>query len=250
MISRMNFTNRLDFTRIVATLVAAACSYWNPAGSGGTWWNHWAMDSISALDSLAAQGHEVNLRGFFWLQGESDSDTQTASSAYESNFVAFTDNVYSHLQAEGYDPTGMAFVTALIRDYQTYTPTVRDAQKSVMDDLPNGSWFDTNDLQTFDGLHYNATGVNVIGQRFAAQMASVPEPSVIGCWAGGTLIFGAVAIRNRWSRSTKPVTTSSRNSSRDAALRLGLSNLRRIVPIDGSVPRVPWRHSGRSKAGC
>lgn len=183
-------------------------SDWNPGGSGvpsGTWWNHWATDSISALAALESQGHQVNLRGFFWLQGETDSDTVTASNAYEANFDAFTARVYDHLQTQGYDPSGMSFVTALIRDNgQPTTATIRAAQTTIMDALPNGAWFDTSDLTTFDSLHFNAAGVSEIGLRFAGQMASVPEPSLVGCWAGGAILLGGVSIgkRLRASRGT------------------------------------------------
>ena len=155
---------------------------WNSSGAGGTWWNHWKSDVADALSDLAGGGDTVNLRGFLWMQGESDANDVGRANAYQSNFETFTTDVYSYLNGLGYDASGMQFVTALIDDDlagSDYEATVRAAQQAVMNNLSPGSCFDTKDLsQQGDNLHFDAAGSQAVGDLFAASIASsVPEPS-------------------------------------------------------------------------
>jgi len=83
---------------------------WNSQISG-PWWNLWKSDALDALEQLTSGGDTVNLRGFFWLQGEADSTVRIAVG------YALVNDVTSELAGAGYD---------------------------------------TDDLNVFDGVHYDA----------------------------------------------------------------------------------------------
>ena len=76
----------------------------------GELWRRWVTEVNVALSLLEAQG-EVRLRGFLWLQGESDSGQNSGGQArnYERRFRSLVDDFYGVLgdgAVEGQSPTG------------------------------------------------------------------------------------------------------------------------------------------------
>ena len=167
----------------------------------GVWWDHWRTDVQDALGDLVAAGNSVRLQGFFWLQGESD-DTASEANAYQSNFLNFTNDVTLHLSGLGYDTSKFGFITALIQDRGGFNSIVRSAQQTVMDSMANGSWFDTNDLSVFDGVHFDPASVATIGERFVTtySLLLLPEPSTVTLFVWSAMMVGMGRRRDR-SRS-------------------------------------------------
>ncbi len=169
-------------------------SHWN-SRTNGTWWNHWKSTVATSLSQLQSAGHTVNIRGFFWLQGETDAESQTAANNYQANFANFTADVASFLSLLGHDTSELTYVTALIRNPSgtaAYVPEVRLAQQAVMSSLSRGGYFDTNDLTTAaDNLHFDAPAIATIGNRFAENYASaVPEPSIALIAGAAVMLLG------------------------------------------------------------
>jgi len=73
--------------------------HWLAPGAGGMY-----DDMVTALNTaitaLEAQGHTVTVRGFIWIQGESDSNTDARANAYNANLTNlindFRNNVVSN----------------------------------------------------------------------------------------------------------------------------------------------------------
>ncbi len=186
---------------------------WNSrASSGNAWWQNWKDATATALGQLTADGHTVNIRGFFWLQGESDAGNQTMADAYETHFTHLTADVASYLNGLGYGTDEMVYITALIHHPgggMPHAPVVRTAQMNVMNALDRGAYFDTSDLERmpahyhpFRGqpgiygglypanLHFGESANNTIGMRFAETYFSVvPEPSSAMLVIGVGLLF-------------------------------------------------------------
>ena len=145
-------------------------------------WRLWASEVDDALGQLPGN---VRLRGFLWLQGESDSGPNSPGQAnnYEGRFSALVDDIYGVLgtgssnavippgaiNGLGYDTSELVFVTALI--HPRVSPedlaagvdfgnpnrvVVRDAQKAVSSGL-NRTYFDTVNLDPNDST---TTGQN------------------------------------------------------------------------------------------
>jgi len=180
---------------------------WNPNGSGteNTMWLDWQSQVANALSTLNSEGYTINLRAFFWYQGESDADNAYYSSVYETYFTSFTTEVYAYLGDLGYDSSNMQFVTALIHEDGAYAATdgseVRAAQQSVMDTLDLGAWFDTSDLTLqSDNMHLDASSIQTVGERFASTYAAaVPEPAsfALGLGFAAMLTIAFSKIRRR-----------------------------------------------------
>jgi len=180
---------------------------WNPNGSGteNTMWLDWQSQVANALNLLETGGNTINLRGFFWYQGESDADNAYYASVYETYFTTFTNEVYDYLDGLGYDSSNMQFVTALIHEDGAYAATdgseVRAAQQSVMNTMALGSWFDTSDLTLqADNMHLDATSIQITGERFASTYAAaVPEPAsfALGLGFASMLTMALSKMRRR-----------------------------------------------------
>ncbi|MDQ8193510.1 sialate O-acetylesterase [Coraliomargarita sp. SDUM461004] len=147
---------------------------WNPQKKGECW-QTWTQEASKALQALSAQGYQIRLRGFFWMQGESDANIKGRAAKYKNNFQAFITSVTQFLTTEGYQTDQMHFVTALIRSDRKEAKTIRAAQKETMDTMPNGDWFDTDDLTTIDGTHYDSESLQIIGARFADTFIKLSE---------------------------------------------------------------------------
>ncbi len=147
---------------------------WNSRATGGnTWWLNWKNDTTDAWNDLLALGHTPVLKGICWLQGESDSNSQTRANAYETNFTNLVEDMFSHMAALT-DVSATPFVTARIGMLSATTypfaATIRTAQRSVMETSVRWHWFDTTDLATTDGVHFDVAAVATVGRRFASRL--------------------------------------------------------------------------------
>ena len=156
----------------------------------------------ASIAELEAQGNTVNVEGFLWHQGESDSrDTADQVGSYTDNFADLVDGVRGEFGAD------IPFVLGELAQNRTS----EDGSGPFNDNLNNvvaareGLSFvssvglttpgDTNTGNDF--THFDAEGQVELGRRFAAAFATstVPEPS------SGIIVFalglGLAARRNR-----------------------------------------------------
>ena len=165
----------------------------NTSGTGVAWDNMVATYT-DALQDIVGRGDTPVIRGFFWSQGESDTDTSERAIDYEVNFAALINDLEAEF-ASTYDFSSIQYITAqtalnIGTDVANAT-IVREAQASVMESLPNGTLFDTEDFErrSNDILHFSATGYDQMGAAFA-EAYLIPEPSSsLFCLLGGGSLF-------------------------------------------------------------
>ena len=155
---------------------------WN-SGDGGRMWRTWVAIARQSLEALEAQGRDIRLRGFFWLQGETDALDPTDADAYGGRFRRFVSDVHWTLTELGWNTEQMRFVTALIRDSPNlpHADLVRRAQVDTMLSMRLGEWFDTDRLETFDRLHYSSASIAIIGEQFVEGFRRSVKPHVRVC---------------------------------------------------------------------
>jgi len=73
--------------------------HWQGHGDGGLY-DNMVTALTAAITTLENQGHTVNLRGFIWIQGESDSNSQTAASAYNTNLNTLLDDFRNNVASD------------------------------------------------------------------------------------------------------------------------------------------------------
>jgi hypothetical protein len=141
------------------------------------------IDRINnSIADLSALGYDVQISGFFWLQGESDTRNLSWAQNYQANLKNFIGRVRSDLNQDD-----LPFIVGLIpltsnqltnRGYFPYADLVRSAQLNVAHEIDNVIAVETLDLPRYqDNLHLNSQGLILAGDRMARAYLSVPEPS-------------------------------------------------------------------------
>ena len=176
---------------------------WNPAG-GDLYASMVRRVNQSIADLQTQQGHTGYVAGFFWMQGESDAQSDEFRDDYAANLRNFIVSVRRDFN----NPT-LPFVFGQIIDFDHPISTpVRDQQQAVADDttVTNTAFILTDDLCHQDFIHFNGRAIYALGVRFAAAYLSMVDapPTVyisptakFGCNSiigNGTVINSGVSI--------------------------------------------------------
>lgn len=107
----------------------------------------------------------VDTVAFVWMQGEAD-----AKAGQSENYEAALKGLIQQVRTDTGHPDAVA-VVGRISDHQTgdeHWDRVRSVQVKVCEQDGRAAWVDTDDLNgKKDGLHYDANGYQVLGERFA-----------------------------------------------------------------------------------
>ncbi len=172
---------------------------WDPNGSGA--YQRFKHTVSLGLAALQAAGHNTEIVGMLWHQGESDANVDHAND-YEANLTAFIGDVRNEYGAD------LPFLAGEIRRRNDMPESfiVSDAIMAVAAADPHTYFVPANDL-TFDGVHswhFDGAGAVTLGERYAAAFASsqsVPEPSsLIACVLVSAVV---VIVWGRRSRAAK-----------------------------------------------
>jgi hypothetical protein len=212
-----NYQNETVYLIKVAEGGKSLASYFNP-GTGtdyltncGAGWRDIVTDVRAALQVIRNNGDNPVLEGFFWHQGEADSDNLSTANAYEGRlraFIADVRNVFND-QDMPFFVGSMGHITA--GGYQYSGSIIYNAEKAVSVSMgsPGGINYtgSTNpvadtyftDLYNVlnDGLHFTGVGYVEMGDRFEATYAAMPEPATLVLMGLGA---AAMVIRRRRRR--------------------------------------------------
>ena len=167
-----------------------------PTGVGGADYLGFRSAVTNGLSGLTSSGDTYHIAGMLWLQGESDTGTNATN--YGTNLANFIADMRSNYG------TDMPFVIGGI-GYNTldnYT-VVSAAQQNAASTIPNVAYFSNYDLlgPSHNLLHFDAAGMQLIGQRYATAIEAVPEPSSLVL----LLLAGALSL-GYWNRQTHGAT--------------------------------------------
>lgn len=143
---------------------------WANGVSGGMFSTFKNTVKVRSETFMSGRGKLYSYPVVIWIQGEADSLNQTYANAYESNLNQFITDVNTEL---GANPTWLIVqLSANTTDPNlVYKNTIRTAQANVVAaDTAKRKLITTDDL-TFqgDGVHINAAGMKVLGDRIVAQ---------------------------------------------------------------------------------
>ena len=181
----------------------------------------------NSLQQLSSLGYTPTLKGFFWLQGESDAlDNPTT---YTNEIANFVRDIRTDLQVPN-----LEFVLTQINsnmpafaNYQTGVAEVNGAMTTLASSDPNVKFVTTDDITNNfpDGeIHYNADQTVTIGQRWAAAYTPQIAPSITtqplskSTNAGSNVSFTVVAsgtspLSYQWYANTNTLITGATNST-------------------------------------
>jgi hypothetical protein len=162
-------------------------SDWDPA-TGGTYsaFRNTVGDGLAAI---TAAGHNYEIVGMLWTQGESDAKQGRTTSQYEADLIEFVADVRGR-----YGDDLPFFLSRLSADQTNISTTqlanVRAAQENFAAADSFGHLIDTDGMgMKGDNLHFDAAGQIALGEAFGQSYIDVvPEPSgLMLCALGGLL---------------------------------------------------------------
>lgn len=135
------------------------------------------------LESVRAQGFKPVVKGYIWMQGESDAEHKELSEVYGENLKALIGDMRSDVAelTEDENAENMPFVVGKItptyNGYTRWVQTLRAGQDQTARELPFVYTVETDDLPVVDMkthetlgsdvCHFNAGDMYTLGQRFA-----------------------------------------------------------------------------------
>ncbi len=137
--------------------------------ASGHMWGHLAETTELGLGELQADERAFELRGFLYLQGESNSDAEAAEA--DLRLRALVDDFTSLV--EGIAPGSTASMHTVVGEIAASDSTparaqTTELQRAFADSDPDVSFVDTADLPLkSDGIHFGRDAKLEIGARFA-----------------------------------------------------------------------------------
>ena len=181
--------------------------------SGGTMYDPFITDCTTALSQITARGDTFRIVGLAWHQGERDAVVGRSRVQYQADLHTFLGNIRSDLH-EAFPGAGFENLKVAIGEVAS-KPEIGGAQQIVSDLDGGASFVGTGDLNLFDGLHFDAPGQLVMGERLADALINLrdgvvenSEPVVTitklsGPWYAGSAsaTAGVPSISNRNSNA-------------------------------------------------
>ena len=185
----------------------------------------WANKALAAARQIEP---DTELAGFFWLQGEIDAFYTTTASKYNTNLTNFIQRLRSDLGI-----ANLPIVIGRITNMSTTMPaanTVRKAQADVVAKTTYSVLVDTDGLAMDPDyqLHYLASGLKTVGQRFAQAWLDLKRPPALTNGTGATNVLAASATLSGNLIATGGASTT-------VSIFWGLS--------DGGTDSTAWGHS-------
>jgi len=172
-------------------------------GNNNFMWQTFVNQAQEAMDALAADGSQLNVRGMFWHQGESDGNNanyQTHLADLIATTRAFLGRpdlpfVIGELERDGVHPN------IINRDYQL------NAMAAVAEADPHTLVVSSVGLLTDDGTHFTSRALVEFGQRLGRAFHDVGDGVTHSVfYAGNGATGGSVPVEAKGYRSFGNVT--------------------------------------------
>ncbi len=162
------------------------------------------------LGAVRAQGYTPVVKGYIWMQGESDAEHKELSEDYGKNLRDFIGDMRSAVAeiTEDENASNMPFVVGKItptyNGYTKWVQTLRANQETVAKEVPFVCTVETEDLPVIDMkthetlgsdvCHFNAGDMYTLGQRFAtsAQKGVAKYAFTVAAGEGGSVEMSSV----------------------------------------------------------
>ena len=135
---------------------------WKSPGKGGLY-DKMIQQLQRAIALLKSQGHQVNIRAFIWIQGESDADTDKLAADYYYNLRRLLHHIRFNVVRNPHLPILLGVDEQHPR--VVLRPMVVDAQKKLAAEDPNIIFTSMRGLEKSDVTHLTAKGVIEHGKR-------------------------------------------------------------------------------------
>ena len=138
---------------------------WKAPGDGGIY-DHMVKDLDPAIQKLKGKGYKVNIRGFIWIQGESDAGDENAATNYQVNLLQLIDDLRTNVLQS----PNLKIILGVDEQHKFVQerPIVVQAQKKIAQKDKNIIYTTLYGLPKADGTHLTPTGLVEHGKRIFA----------------------------------------------------------------------------------
>ncbi|WP_209331157.1 sialate O-acetylesterase [Lunatimonas salinarum] len=145
---------------------------WKSPGEGGIY-DRMSRDLVSAIEQLEGAGHQVTVRGFIWVQGESDAREEGSAQEFYANLKLLIQHLRSTVRV-----LDLKVVLGVDEQHPSVQerPIVVDAQKKLAIEDPNVVFTSMLGLPKADATHLTPEGLSWHGERiYNAYVSLLPE---------------------------------------------------------------------------
>jgi len=150
---------------------------WNPSNTNDDGYFHrgFLPHYKKSVELLVEQGYTVKIKGFFWMQGESDGggNSQVVSS-YKQNLSDLIHHV-RNLVGEPELPVVLGKINWKKAKKQS---VINAAMETVAKEGKNITWVDTSDLTKLPDDHFDGPALVSLGERMAESFIKTTENSI------------------------------------------------------------------------
>jgi hypothetical protein len=147
---------------------------WKLPGEGGIY-DQMTVDFKSALNKRKNEGFDVTLRGFIWIQGESDAGEENTAREYYSNLKQMIDDLRLNVMNE----PNLKIILGVDEQHQFVKerPMVVEAQKKLASEDTSIVYTSMLGLPKADATHLTPEGLVAHGKRIFEAYASIMHVS-------------------------------------------------------------------------
>ncbi len=117
------------------------------------------------------EGMELRLRGFLWVQGESDANADAAAK-YTDRLSAMVTVMRSHWKSPKL-PVLLAVNTRFLEGRNQFMSKIVESQKQVAKRVSPAKYVDTSKASIANPVHFDAAGTLEVGRLFAKALAEL-----------------------------------------------------------------------------
>jgi hypothetical protein len=129
-------------------------------------------DLYSSIKELENQGHKVTIRGFIWIQGESDSTGPKMAIPYQSNLQ----KIVNHMRSSVSKNSKLPIVLGVDEQYPgVYINSIVNNHKSIAKNNTNILFTSMIGLEKHDVTHLTPKGMMPHGERIYEAMKCLLE---------------------------------------------------------------------------
>jgi hypothetical protein len=136
-------------------------SFWKTPGSGG-YYDKMIVELKKAIAVLEQKGHTVTIRGFVWIQGESDA-TETAAPLYYASLLSIVRDLRANVAKNNNLPILLGVDEQ--HTYVNYIPTIVESQQRIAREEANVIFTSMYGLPKADATHLTPAGLISHGIR-------------------------------------------------------------------------------------
>ena len=135
---------------------------WKTPGEGGIY-DHMVTELKPAIKKLQDDGYKVNIRGFIWIQGETDAGDEKTAGDYQQNLQ----RLLNHLRSNVLKVSNLKIILGVDEQhgFVKNRPIVVDAQKRIANNDVNIIYTTMYGLPKADATHLTPIGLVEHGKR-------------------------------------------------------------------------------------